>query len=227
MAAASDLRPAFEALEPAFETSCDCDVTFSFGSSGTFATQIEQGLPVDVFASANEAYVDALDREGLIAADSKRSYAVGRIVVAVRADADGAPETLEGLVAARFERVAIANPEHAPYGVAAKQALTSAGLWDEIEPRLVLAENATQAAQFVESGDADAGIVPLSLAIQSGDRLQYALVDERLHEPLVQAAAVIERSDEPDLARAFIAFIVGPEGRPIMERFGFVPPDEG
>ncbi|MBI5287857.1 MAG: molybdate ABC transporter substrate-binding protein [Chloroflexi bacterium] len=226
VAAASDLRPAFEALEPAFERACACRLTLSFGSSGTFATQIQEGLPVDVFASANAAYVDQLSAEGLIAKNSRTTYAVGRIVLATRGGEANAPATIEDLVDPRFERIAIANPEHAPYGLAAKQALTSVGLWDTVEPRLVLAENASQAAQFVESGDADAGIVPLSLAIQSGGGLEYELIDEALHEPLEQVAAVIARSGEHELAGDFIAFINGPEGRPVMLEFGFALPGE-
>ena len=226
IAAAADLRFAFEEIAAAFEETCACDVALIFGSSGAFATQIKEGLPADVFASADEAYVDELDAAGLLLPDSKRVYAVGRIVLAVPAGSDLEPRSLHDLRDPSVRRIAIANPEHAPYGRAAKEALLSAGLWQEIEPRLVLGENASQATEFVESGNAQAGVLPLSLAIRGEQRLRYALIDESLHRPLRQAAAVLERSEHAELARGFIEFVAGPEGRPVMEKYGFELPGE-
>ncbi len=224
VAAASDLRPAFEEIAPAFERACDCRVRFIFGSSGNFATQIEGGLPVDVFASADVGYVDQLEAKGLVVAGSAQVYAIGRIVLAFPASAGRDLSSLDDLRDDGIGKIAIANPAHAPYGVAAREALTSAGVWDAVEARLVLAENASQAAQFVETGDAGAGIVPLSLAIQAGDALRYVPIDEALYAPLRQGAGIIARSDEPELAAAFLAFVNGPDGRPIMDRYGFVLP---
>ncbi len=227
VAAAADLRFAFEEVAPAFEETCACDVALVFGSSGGFATQIKEGLPADVFASADEAYLEQLDAAGLLLPDTKRAYALGRIVLAVPAGSDLEPQGLADLRDPRVRRIAIANPEHAPYGRAARQALESAGLWDEAEPKLVLGENASQATQFVETGNAQAGILPLSLAIQN-ERLKFVEIDETLYEPLRQAAAVLKRSEHPELARAFIEFVVGPEGRQVMQKYGFeLPKEEG
>jgi molybdate transport system substrate-binding protein len=226
VAAAADLRYAFEDISEAFEQDCNCKVVLTFGSSGQFATQIEQGLPVDVFASANTSYVDDLAQKGLILEGSKQLYAIGRIVLATPAGSTIDPVSLEVLRDPAIKRIAIANPDHAPYGVAAKEALLSSGLWDELQPKLVLGENASQTTEFVESGDADAGIIPLSLAIQREDSFRYALIDEGLHNRLEQAAAVVARSGEPELARRFIEFVNGPTGRPIMQRYGFVLPGE-
>lgn len=227
VAAAADLRVALEELAPLYEQDCHCSVTLTFGSSGTFATQIKEGLPADVFASADISYVDDLDRAGLIVSDTKQLYAVGRIVVALPPSAAQEPSGLSDLVGPDVRKVSIANPAHAPYGVAAKEALISAGLWAQVEPRLVLGENAAQATQFVETGDAQAGIVPLSLAVQNKRGLKYALIDDSLHAPLRQAGAVLKRSKHPDIAAAFLKFINGPEGRTVMKKYGFVLPGEG
>ena len=226
VAAAADLRVALNELAPTYEQTCTCKVTLTYGSSGTFATQIKEGLPADVFASANISYVDDLDSAGLIVSDTKQLYAVGRIVVAFPSTAARAPGGLSDLVGPDIRKVSIANPEHAPYGVAAKEALIATGLWAQVEPHLVLAENAAQATQFVETGDAQAGIVPLSLAIRNKNGLKYKLIDDSLHAPLRQAGAVLKRSKHQDIAAAFLKFINGPEGRSVMKKYGFVLPGE-
>jgi molybdate transport system substrate-binding protein len=224
VAAASDVRLAFEEMEPAFEQACDCDVVFSFGSSGTLATQIEEGLPVDAFFSANEEFVLRLDDQGKVVPDTKQLYAIGRIVVATKGGNE-ALSSLDELKRGDIRKVSLPNPEHAPYGLAGKEALTALGLWEAIEPKLVLGENASQATAYVQTGDADAGIVPLSLAIQSQGALAYTVIDDGLHNPLRQMAAVIAGADEAELAAQFIAFVNG-VGREIMERYGLTLPEE-
>lgn len=226
VAAAADLQYAFQEMEAPFEAECGCDVVLIFGSSGKFAAQIEEGLPVDVFASANVAYVEKLKDKGLVVPGSDELYAVGRIVVAVPANSPLEPTGLDLLLDPRVTRIAIANPDHAPYGLAAEQALESAGLWEAVQPRLVLGENAAQTTQFVETGDANAGIVPLSLAVQRKEKLRSALIDAALHQPLRQVAGVLSRSERPDLAAQFIRFINGDVGRPIMRKYGFILPGE-
>jgi molybdate transport system substrate-binding protein len=225
VAAASDLRFVFEEMEPEFEARCDCNLEFSFGSSGMLATQIRNGLKVDVFASADSGYVDELERAGLIRLETRQLYAVGRIVLAVPAGSELEVETLIDLRGANVRRIAIANPDHAPYGRAAKQALESAGVWEAVEDRLVLGENASLATQFVETGNVDAGIVPLSLAISREEYLRAVLVDESLHEPLRQEAVVLKGSQHADKAVAFLDFVNG-EGRALMREYGFVLPGE-
>jgi molybdate transport system substrate-binding protein len=226
VAAASDLRFAFEELKPLYEARCECDVVLSFGSSGTLATQIREGLRVDVFASANAGFVDDLERADLVLDGTRQIYAIGRIVIAASAGSELRAEELRDLLQPNVRRIAIANTEHAPYGMAARQALEKAGLWSEVQPRLVMGENASLATQYVETRNAEIGLVPLSLAIQREQYLKYALIDDALHEPLRQVAAVMKSSRHPDLARRFLDFVNGPEGRPIMREYGFVLPGE-
>lgn len=224
VAAASDVRLAFEEMEPQFEKACDCDLVFSFGSSGTLATQIEEGIPVDAFFSANESFVDGLDEQGLIISETKQLYGIGRIVLATPAVASPL-NSLDQLTSSDIQRIALANPEHAPYGLAGKEALQAAGVWDDVESKLVLGENASAATAFVQSGDADAGIVPLSLAIQDEDKLTYILIDDGLHNPLRQSAAAIKDAGEAELGLDFIEFVNG-AGRETMRKYGFVLPGE-
>lgn len=224
VAAAADLRFAFEEMKPLFERECGCTVDISFGSSGNFTTQIEQGLPADVFFSANVGFVEMLESKGLTAPGTKQLYAIGRIVLARNKSANVRVATIQDLLGANIRKVSIANPQHAPYGVAAQEAMTRAGVWNDVQARLVLGENASQATQFIESGDAQAGIVPLSLAIQLKERVNYVLIDESQHTRLSQGAAVIKRSQNPEVAKRFISFVNGPTGREIMTRYGFEPP---
>jgi len=224
VAAAADLQFAFSDIGALFDEQCGCKVTFIFGSSGNLATQIENGLPVDVFASANIAYVDGLREKGLILDDTQQLYAVGRIVLAVNKDSGVQVETLRDLLKPEVKRVAIANPEHAHYGVAAMQALQSEGIWEDLEPRLVYGENVRQALQYIQTGDAQAGIVALSVA--AVPEISYTLIDESLHQPLRQSLAVLRRTGQEQLARDFIAFVNGPLGRPIMKKYGFLLPGE-
>lgn len=227
VAAAADLRDAFAELVPMFERRCDCDVRVSLGSSGLFATQIRQGLPVDVFFSAGEEYVQGLAEDGLVKPDSMRLGAIGRIVIAMATASGDPPKTLDGLLDPAIRHIAIPNPDHAPYGAAAKQALQTAGLWEAVQTKLVFGENAAQTAEYVESRSADVGILPLSLTIQRHGRLRYELVDDSLYDELRQTAAVVARSKEPKLAAEFVSFVVDdPEARELMRKYGFILPGE-
>ena len=224
VAAAADLQFAFTDIGALFEEQCGCKVTFIFESSGNSAAQIENGLPVDIFASADIAYVDGLREKGLILEDTQQLYAVGRIVLAVNRDSGLQIGSLRDLLRPEVERVAIANPEHAPYGIAAMQALQGEGVWEELKPRLVYGENVRQTLQYVQTGDAPAGIVALSVA--DVPEISYTLIDDSLHQPLRQSLAVLRRTQEEQLARDFIDFVNGPQGRPIMKKHGFVLPGE-
>lgn len=226
VAAASDLLGAFQEIAVLFEAECDCRVRLTFGSSGTLAAQIREGLPVDVFASANIDFIDRLEREGLIIEETRALYGIGRIVLATPASSDLELTGLEVLDQPGIGRVTIANPAHAPYGIAAREALVTVGLWDRLQPRLVLAENASIAAEYVQTGNAPIGIIPLSLAIQRPGAFRYVLIDESLHTPLEQVMAAIRRSREPDLARDFVSFLSSPSAREVMRRYGFVLPGE-
>lgn len=231
VAAASDLRFALDELVAAWRSSePDTEVEPVYGSSGNLLAQITQGAPFDVFFSADADYPRRLEQAGLAEKASTRLYAIGQIVVWVPADSDLDVETrgIEALTDPSVERVAIANPEHAPYGRAAVAALTSAGLYAEVEPKLVLGENVSQAAQFVESGNADAGIIALSLA------LAPPLVEEGRHAPvpidayprLEQGVVVLDAAADPAAARAFVDFVLGPDGRAVLDRYGFLEPGQ-
>lgn len=224
VAAAADLQLAFSDIAKLFEARTGQKVFFSFGSTGTLAAQIEQGAPFDLFAAANIEFVDRLAGKGLLTADTQQLYATGRIVLASSKTAGVELQGLADLLDPRITKVAIANPDHAPYGLAAKQALISAGLWEKVQPKLVFGENVRQALQYVETGNAEAGIVALSIA--DSPKISYRLIDDRLHSPLKQALAVVKDTPYEKVARDFITFVNGPEGRPIMKKYGFVLPGE-
>ncbi len=228
VAGASDLRPAFEEIGELFTAETGHEVIFDFGSSGQLAQRIIEGAPVDVYASANVSFVDEVLDSGVGEQKSKAAYAFGRITIWSAAEAWGGWIGLDDLVAdPDIAFLAIANPEHAPYGLAAKEALVSAGLWETIEPKLVYGENISDTQRLADTRDADAAIVALSLAIAAGDRGEWVLIDEALHGPLEQALVVV--TDDPDrveTATAFAAFVNEAAGREVMTRFGFVLPGE-
>jgi molybdate transport system substrate-binding protein len=224
VAAASDLTPAFEELGREFEKSTGIRVVYNFGSTGMLTKQIENGAPVDLFAAADVEFIDRLVGKGLIIPDTKRLYARGRITLWMRADNALRIERLEDLARTEVQRVGIANPEHAPYGVAAREALQSVGLWEKVQPKCVFGENIRQTLQFAESGNVDISIVALSLSMQSKGR--WILIPEELHKPLDQAVAVLKRTRREEQSRRFIEFVNGAQGRPIMRKYGFVLPGE-
>lgn len=224
VAAAADLAPAFEEIGRSFEQETGIQVVYSFGSTGTLAKQIENGAPMDVFAAANIEYIDGLERKGLIIPDTKALYARGRITIWTKADSKLRIEKLEDLAAAEAQKIGIANPEHAPYGMAAREALQSVGIWDAVKSRLVFGENVRQTLQYAETGNVDVSIVALSLSVQSKGR--WTLIPENLHQPLDQALAVIKSTTHEPQARQFAVYINGRQGRPIMRRYGFVLPGE-
>lgn len=222
VAAASDLTQAFEQQGRAFEQATGTAVTFSFGSSGLLAKQLREGAPFDVFAAANVAFADEAVAAGACDGATKQVWVRGRIALWSKA---GAP-SLEALADERFHRVAIANPAHAPYGLAAKQALTKANLWSALEPRLVLAENVRQALQFAETGNADAAIVALSLVVKDQAH-PWVLIDDALHAPLDQALVVCTRGANREGGAAFTRFVTSAPGLKVMSGFGFSEPQGG
>jgi molybdate transport system substrate-binding protein len=224
VAAAADLQFAFTEIGELFEMETGNEVTFSFGSTGQLAQQIENGAPFDLFAAANISFVDDLAKKNLVLSDTVALYARGRIVLAVNRESGISAVTLQDLLSDKITHIAIANPEHAPYGVAAKEALQSAGVWEQIQSKIVYGENVRQTLQFIQTGDAQAGIVALSVA--NVPEVTWALLDNSLHNPLDQALAVVSSSPHADVAREFAAFINGETGRPIMQKYGFVLPGE-
>lgn len=231
IAAASDLKFALEEIVGLVERDDPgLSVTTTYGSSGTFLSQILNGAPFDLFLSADLAYPRELVAEGLATEDDLFPYAVGRLVLWTAEDARLDPAVgLAALADPDVRRVAIANPAHAPYGVAAVEALRSAGVFDAVESKLVLGENVAQAAEFVQSGNADAGIVALSLV--KSDPLRdvgsWTEVPLDAYPRLDQGGVVLASARDPQAARLVRDAMLGPESAAILSRYGFSLPDPG
>lgn len=222
--AASDLQFALPEVARQYQAETGDSVALVFGSTGNLATQIDQGAPADLFFAANERFVDELAAKGRVDGGTRRMYAVGHIVIVAARETRVPVQSVADLARPELRHVAIANPEHAPYGMAAREAMTKAGVWDRVRPRLVLGENVMQAFQFAKTGNADAAVVALSVAL--GDTsVRYSLVPDSLHAPLRQVAAVTRDSRAPEKARAFLDFVSSARGREVMRRFGFTTPD--
>jgi len=224
VAAAADLQFAFADMEIAFEQQAGKKVTMVYGSTGQLVQQIENGAPYDLLAAANISYIDQLVEEGLARKDSIAIYARGHLVLAVNRASGIQVKTLNDLLSTEVQYVAIANPDHAPYGMAAKQVLQSTGLWDALQSKLVLGENIRQTLQYLQAGDAQAGIIALSLA--DVPEISWTLIDDDLYQPLDQALAILTSSQQPELAAEFVQFINSENGRQIMRKYKFLLPDE-
>jgi molybdate transport system substrate-binding protein len=227
VAAAADLKFAMEALTAQFEKQSGTKLEVTYGSSGNFLTQIQNGAPFDLFFSADSEYPQKLEGAGLAEPGSFREYAVGRIVIWTPSDSglNAAKDGWKTLLDQRVKKIAIANPEHAPYGRAAVAALKKAGIYEQVKDKLVFGENISQAAEFVQSGNAQAGIVALSLAIsppmKNGNRWE---IPANSYPMIKQAVVLLKDSKNKDAARRFMEFVSGSQGRQILERFGFAVP---
>jgi molybdate transport system substrate-binding protein len=227
IAAASDLKFAMDDIITAFRLAHPADkIEVVYGSSGNFHAQIQQGAPYDLYFSADISYALELERAGFAAAPTQ-PYATGRIVL-WSTQVDASTLTLANLTEARFARIAIANPAHAPYGKRAEEALQAAGVWDQVEAKLVFGENIAQTAQFVQSGAAQIGVIALALAVNPELAAQgdYFLIPDSLHEPLEQGFIITARAKANALASEFAAFMAAETTRAIMGRYGFVLPDQ-
>lgn len=224
VAAAADLAIAFKEVGEAFENAGHAKPVFTFGSTGLLAKQVSEGAPYDVFAAANISFVDDVVKGGACDGGTKSLYAQGRIAIITRKGDIAPPTSLADLAAPRFARIAIANPEHAPYGRAAEEALTHDGVWATVKPKLVYGENVRQALQFAQTGNADAAIVALSLA-NMGDSPSVVIAADK-HKPIDQALVVCGKEPRASEGRAFVAFVASPAGRTIMRRYGFTLPGE-
>lgn len=230
IAAAADLQFALTEVAAAFKAKTGQSVKLTFGSSGNFARQIRQGAPFQLYFSASEDFVKDLAKDGFMR-DTGELYAIGRIVLIVPngspLKADGTFTDLRAALAdGRVKKFAIANPEHAPYGARAEEALKHAGLWESIKDKLVFGENVSQTAQFATSGNTEGGIIAYSLALSSdvASRGTFDLIPAEWHHPLRQAMA-LTKSAGP-VAEAFYAFAKSPEARSIFRKYGFVLPNE-
>ena len=227
VAAAADLEFAMQDVAAQFEKHTGTKVDVTYGSSGNFFSQLQNGAPFDLFFSADIDYPRKLEAAGLAEPGTLYQYAVGRIAIWTPADAkvDVASLGWKALLDASVQKIAIANPEHAPYGRAAVEALKKAGIYDQVKPKLVFGENISQTAQFVQSGSAQAGIVALSLAVspamKDGQRWE---IPSALYRPLEQGVVILESSTNQQAAHAFLRYLRTPEAQALLMRYGFSTP---
>ena len=231
IAVAAGLQFTIQDLADAFAEQSGHELRIAFGASGSLARQIRAGAPYELFMAADEEFVLDLHEDGLTP-DAGVIYAVGRLaLIVLKGGSVSADAELEGLAQAlreqRILRFAIASPSHAPYGQRAEEALRHAGLWTAIAPHLVLGENVAQAAQFVVSGNAQAGLVALSLALspELAGRTDHAVIPDAWHQPLRQRMVLLPGSGA--VAKAFYGFLQGPEAAAIFKRHGYLPPPQG
>lgn len=218
VAAASDLQFAFKEIGGLYKQRTGNNVIFTFGSSGLLSKQIMHGAPFDIFASANKRYIEDLKNRGLIADNKYYVFGRGRLAIVVN-NGNSRPVNINDLAKGQFKKIAIANPEHAPYGAAAKEALIKSNIWDDLKPRLIYGENIRQALQYIRTGDADAGIVALSLVAADNN---YLLIDEGMHQAIEQSIAVLKDSKNKSNAEGFTDIVLNGTGREILKKYGFV-----
>jgi molybdate transport system substrate-binding protein len=202
-------------------------VRLTLGSSGNFFAQIQQGAPFDLFFSADISYPKKLDEAGLVVPGSLYPYAIGRMVLWAGKDSHlDVSKGLDILRESTIRKIAIANPKHAPYGRGAVAAMEYFKVYDLVKDKLILGENISQAALFIESGACDIGIIALSLAMAPVMKSKgtYWEIPAEAHPPLEQGAVIMKQSKSPEAARQFVEFIKGPNGQEIMKRYGFIVP---
>lgn len=227
VAAAADLKFAMDEIVLDFkENQPDNEVNVTYGSSGKFKTQIQQGAPYDLFFSADIAFPRELKKLGL-AASEVQPYALGRIVLWSNT-MDATQMTLADLTGPNINRIAIANPKHAPYGKRAEECLRASGVWDTLQSKFVFGENIAQTAQYVLSKNAQVGIIALSLAVnpELANQGGYYLIPDTLHNPLEQGFIITNKGKDNPLAKKFAEYIGSKKARAIMTKYGFVLPGE-
>jgi molybdate transport system substrate-binding protein len=227
VAAAADLTFAFKDVAAKFHQQTGDEVKLSFGSSGNFFSQIQSGAPYDLFFSADISYAKKLEDAGLAEPGTLYEYAVGKIVLwAPSGSKLDLSAGLRVLNDPAIHKIAIANPEHAPYGRAAVAAMRHEGIYDHVKDKIVLGENISQTAQFVQSGNAEIGIIALSLVLAPAmkDQGKYFEIPAADYPPIEQAVVILKSSQKKDLARKFLAFLKKPETISLMRRYGFAIP---
>lgn len=224
VAAAADLQPVMTEIAARFQKHSGASVKLSFGSSGNFFAQIKNGAPYDLFFSADVDYPAKLQAAGLIEPGSLSPYAFGKIALwAPNRSSIDVSKGMSVLTENGVKKIAIANPAYAPYGRAAEATLKNAGLWESVSSKLVLGENIAQTAQFVQSGNADVGIVALSLIFAPAmkDRGKYLIVPQSLYPPLQQAAVILKSSQHKELAAKFLEYTKSSEISSLLRQYGF------
>ena len=229
LAAAADLQFAMTDLAAQFEKQTATKVDVTYGSSGNFFAQIANGAPFDLFFSADMDYPRRLEAAGLAEPGTLCEYAIGHLVIWTRSDArtDVAKQGFKALLNPSVQKIALANPEHAPYGRAAVAALRTAGLYEQLLPKLVYGENAAQAAQFVQSGNAQAGLLPLSMALSPAMSAgRWWELSAGGYPAIEQGAILLKRAEHQAAARRFLDFVRSAAGRRTLTKYGFAVPGE-
>ena len=222
VAAAANLTDAFAEMAKQFTAKTGIRVVYSFGSTADLTKQIENGAPFDVFASADVEHVDVLGQKELIVSGTRAIYARGRLILWTPPQGRAHVSRIEDVTSADVKTVAIAKPDLAPYGRATVETLRALNIWPQVEPKVVYGTNVSNTKQFATSGNADVAFLPLALVKK--DEGQYIEVDERLHQPIDQALAIVKASGKQDMARRFVTFVLGDEGQAILQQYGYSNP---
>lgn len=225
IAAAADLTLAFKEIATQFEQETKIPTEITFASTGTTAMQIENGAPYDVFAAADVSYIDGLNKKGLILDGTQQLYAQGRIGIATLKGSNLGIKELKDLADnPKVKKIAIAEPSHAPYGKAAKQAFEHLNLWDKVQSKMVYGQNIQDTLTILKSGNVDAAII--SLSIYKPDEVDFTLIEGSWHAPLNQMMAILKSTKQEENARKFIDYVNGEKGREVMKKYGFLLPSE-
>ncbi len=219
VAAASNLTDVFGQIGPLFTARTGIRVVFSFGATADLARQIENGAPFDVFAAADVAHVDQLERKGLITPGSRALYALGRLVMWLPPSGRLKATQIGDITAKEFNRIAIAKPDIAPYGQATVESLQSLGIWSQVEPKVIYAQNVSQTKQYAATGNAEVAFIPLAL-VKPGEG-SYIEVKEETHKPINQALGIIKDSVQQVAARQFVDFLMSSEGQELLLKNGY------
>ena len=220
VAAAANLTNVSAEIGQRFTDKTGIRVIFTFGATADLAKQIENGAPFDVFVAADTVNVERLQRQGMLTSNTPQIYARGRLIVWTPEGSQVRLQSIHDLAKPEFERIAIAKPDLAPYGAAAVQSLRNAGLWAQIMPKMVYGQNVAQVKQFVSTGNAEAGFIPMALVKR--DEGSFLEVDPNLHQPIEQAAGVVKNSSKHALAQQFVEFLLSGECQQILETAGYL-----
>lgn len=222
VAAAANLNDVFQDVGSQFETATGIHAVFSFASTAQLAIQIENGAPFDVFAAADTEHVEQLEKKGLLAPGSRAVYATGILALWIPPQSPVTVNRPEDLVQPGVKVIALAKPELAPYGLAARETLQKLGIWNQVEPKIVYADNISMAKQYGSSGNADAVFTAYSLVLKEPGKVIQ--VNESLHAPIRQAIGIVAGSKHADTARAFVDFLLGAKGQGILRSSGYRVP---
>jgi len=222
VAAAANLTDAFAEVGARFTSKTGVRVVFSFGATADLAKQIENGAPFDVFAAADTEHIDRLEQRGLLTEGTRALYARGRLVMWIPPGNNLKAERIEDIVAREFDRIAVAKPDVAPYGRAAVESLRALGIWDQVEAKVIYAQNVSQTKQYASTGNAEVAFIPLAL-VPAGSGA-YIEVSEALHRPIDQSLGIVGSSTSQIAARQFVDFLLSEDGQEIMVKRGYSKP---